>query len=55
MFEIVKFLHRANRGQAGVAILRRHLRFAGAKIVTRSEGEIGERHVGLKASRTHCS
>ena len=49
-FEIVlaEALDRVSRDQADVATLFKHLRFAGVQIVTLSEGEISELHVGLK-------
>jgi hypothetical protein len=48
---------RVARDQANVATLFKHLRFAGARIVTLAEGEISELHVGLKgkAQSTLCS
>lgn len=48
-FEIVlaAALDRVSRDQADVATLFKHLRFAGVQIVTLSEGEISELHVGL--------
>ena len=39
-----------SRDQADVATLFKHLRFAGVQIVTLSEGEISELHVGLKGT-----
>ena len=52
MFEIVvaEALDRVSRDQADVATLYKHLRFAGVMIVTLSEGEINELHVGLKGT-----
>ena len=51
-FEIVlaEALDRVSRDQADVAMLFKHLRFAGVRIVTLSEGEITELHVGLKGT-----
>ena len=52
-FEIVlaEALDRVSRDQADVATLFKHLRFAGGvQIVTLSEGEISELHVGLKGT-----
>ncbi len=52
MFEILvaEALDRVSRDQADVATLYKHLRFAGVMIVTLSEGEINELHVGLKGT-----
>ena len=52
MFEIVvaEALDRVSRDQADVATLYKHLKFAGVMIVTLSEGEINELHVGLKGT-----
>ena len=51
-FEIVlaEALDRVSRDQADVATLFKHLRFASVQIVTLSEGEITELHVGLKGT-----
>jgi site-specific DNA recombinase len=51
-FDIVlaEALDRVSRDQADVATLFKHLRFAGAQIVTLAEGEISELHVGLKGT-----
>jgi DNA invertase Pin-like site-specific DNA recombinase len=51
-FEMVlaEALDRVSRDQADVATLFKHLRFAGVQIVTLSEGEISELHVGLKGT-----
>ena len=51
-FEVVlaEALDRMSRDQADVATLFKHLRFAGVQIVTLSEGEISELHVGLKGT-----
>ncbi|MBV9287915.1 MAG: recombinase family protein [Hyphomicrobiales bacterium] len=51
-FEIVlaEALDRVSRDQADVATLFKHLRFAGVQIVTLSEGESTELHVGLKGT-----
>ena len=52
LFDIVvaEALDRVSRDQADVATLYKHLRFAGVMIVTLSEGEINELHVGLKGT-----
>ena len=52
MFDMVlaEALDRVSRDQADVAALFKHLRFAGVQIVTLSEGEISELHVGLKGT-----
>ena len=52
LFEIVvaEALDRVSRDQADVATLYKHLKFAGVMIVTLSEGEINELHVGLKGT-----
>jgi len=51
-FDIVlaEALDRISRDQADIAILFKHLRFAGVQIVTLAEGEISELHVGLKGT-----
>ena len=51
-FEIVvaEALDRVSRDQADVAALYKHLKFAGVTVVTLSEGEINELHVGLKGT-----
>jgi site-specific DNA recombinase len=51
-FDIVlaEALDRISRGQADVATLFEHLRFAGVQIVTLAEGVITELHVGLKGT-----
>jgi len=51
-FDIVlaEALDRVSRDQADVAMLFKHLRFAGVQIVTLAEGEISELHVGLKGT-----
>jgi site-specific DNA recombinase len=51
-FDVVlaEALDRVSRDQADVATLYKHLRFAGVQIVTLSEGEITELHVGLKGT-----
>lgn len=51
-FDIVlaEALDRVSRDQADVAILFKHLKFAGVTIVTLAEGEISELHVGLKGT-----
>ncbi len=56
-FEIVlaEALDRVSRDQADVAILFKHLKFAGVKIVTLAEGEISELHVGLKGTMNALS
>ncbi|GAB1715049.1 MAG: Recombinase [Nitrobacter sp.] len=51
-FDVVmaEALDRISRDQADVATLFKHLKFAGVPIVTLSEGEISELHVGLKGT-----
>ena len=51
-FDIVlaESLDRISRDQADVATFYKHLNFAGVPIVTLSEGEISELHVGLKGT-----
>ena len=51
-FDIVmaEALDRISRDQADVATFYKHLKFAGVPIVTLSEGEINELHVGLKGT-----
>ena len=51
-FDVVlaEALDRVSRDQADVAVLYKHLRFAGVPIVTLAEGEIDELHVGLKGT-----
>src|SRR6202051_1955288 len=51
-FDVVlaEALDRVSRDQADVATLFKHLRFAGVPIITLSEGEITELHVGLKGT-----
>lgn len=51
-FDIVlaEALDRISRDQADVATFYKHLEFAGVPIVTLSEGEISELHVGLKGT-----
>ncbi|WP_195706795.1 recombinase family protein, partial [Brucella sp. 10RB9213] len=51
-FDIVlaEALDRISRDQADVATFFKHLKFAGVPIVTLSEGEISELHVGLKGT-----
>jgi site-specific DNA recombinase len=50
-FDIVvaEALDRLSRDQEDVAGLLKRLRFAGVRLFTLAEGEIGELHVGLKA------
>ncbi|GAJ29067.1 recombinase family protein [Acidomonas methanolica] len=47
---LAEALDRISRDQADVATLFKHLKFAGVTIVTLSEGEISELHVGLKGT-----
>jgi DNA invertase Pin-like site-specific DNA recombinase len=47
---LAEALDRVSRDQADVATLFKHLRFAGVQVVTLSEGEITELHVGLKGT-----
>ena len=51
-FDVVlaEALDSISRDQADVATLFKHLRFAGVPIITLSEGEITELHVGLKGT-----
>nr|WP_182591098.1 recombinase family protein [Agrobacterium sp. RC10-4-1] len=47
---LAEALDRISRDQADVATFFKHLKFAGVPIVTLSEGEISELHVGLKGT-----
>ena len=47
---VAEALDRVSRDQADVAVLFKHLRFAGVPVVTLAEGEITELHVGLKGT-----
>jgi len=47
---LAEALDRISRDQADVAIIYKHLKFAGMRIVTLAEGEISELHVGLKGT-----
>jgi DNA invertase Pin-like site-specific DNA recombinase len=47
---IAEALDRLSRDQEHIAALFKHLSFAGVKIVTLAEGEIGALHVGLKGT-----
>ena len=47
---LAEALDRISRDQADVATFYKHLKFAGVPIVTLSEGEISELHVGLKGT-----
>ncbi|WP_454887197.1 recombinase family protein [Sphingomonas oryzagri] len=51
-FDIVlaEALDRISRDQEDIAAIYKRLRFAGVKLVTLSEGEIGEIHIGLKGT-----
>ncbi|MEX0300792.1 MAG: recombinase family protein [Leisingera sp.] len=51
-FDIVlsEALDRLSRDQADIAAIYKRLTFAGVRIVTLAEGEIGELHVGLKGT-----
>ena len=51
-FDVVlaEALDRVSRDQADVAVLYKHLRFAGVGIFSLTEGEINELHVGLKGT-----
>jgi site-specific DNA recombinase len=51
-FDVVlaEALDHVSRDQADVATMYKHLRFAGVRIVTLSEGEIAKLHVGLKGT-----
>ena len=52
VFDVVvaEALDRVSRDQVDVAVLYKHLRFAGVTIVTLAEGEISELHVGVKGT-----
>jgi DNA invertase Pin-like site-specific DNA recombinase len=47
---VAEALDRLSRDQEHLAALYKHLNFAGAKIITLTEGEIGPLHVGLKGT-----
>jgi len=47
---LAEALDRLSRDQADIAALYKRLSFAGVQIVTLSEGEISELHVGLKGT-----
>jgi len=47
---LAEALDRISRDQADVAILFKHLKFAGVRIMTLAEGDISELHVGLKGT-----
>ena len=47
---LAEALDRVSRDQADVATLFKQLRFAGVRLVTLAEGEIGELHVGFKGT-----
>ena len=47
---VAEALDRLSRDQEGVAALFKRLQFAGIKLVTLSEGEIGPLHIGLKGT-----
>ena len=47
---LTEALDRISRDQADVATLYKHLKFLGVPIITLSEGEINELHVGLKGT-----
>ena len=47
---VTEALDRLSRDQADIASIFKRLSFAGVRIVTLSEGEIGELHVGLKGT-----
>jgi len=49
-FVVTEALDRLSRDQADVAAIFKRLSFAGVRIVTLSEGEINELHVGLKGT-----
>lgn len=51
-FEIIlaEAMDRLSRDQADIAAVFKRLRFAGVAIVTLSEGEIGDLHIGLKGT-----
>ena len=47
---VAEALDRVSRDQVDVAVLYKHLRFAGVTVVTLAEGEISELHVGVKGT-----
>ena len=47
---IAEGLDRLSRDQEDVAALYKHLNFAGVRLITLSEGEVNELHVGLKGT-----
>jgi site-specific DNA recombinase len=47
---VAEALDRLSRDQEHIAALFKHLSFAGVKIITLAEGEIGALHVGLKGT-----
>ncbi|WP_413207913.1 recombinase family protein [Rhodospirillum sp. A1_3_36] len=47
---LAEALDRVSRDQADVAVLFKHLKFAGVEIATLAEGQISEFHVGLKGT-----
>jgi DNA invertase Pin-like site-specific DNA recombinase len=47
---LTESLDRLSRDQEDIAGLYKRMRFAGVKIVTLSEGEVGELHIGLKGT-----
>ena len=47
---VAEAVDRVSRDQADVAVLYKHLKFAGVMIVTLAESEISELHVGLKGT-----
>lgn len=49
-FVVTEALDRLSRDQADVAAIFKRLTFAGVRIVTLSEGEVNELHVGLKGT-----
>uniref|UniRef100_UPI002889EC7E recombinase family protein n=1 Tax=Sphingobium sp. WCS2017Hpa-17 TaxID=3073638 RepID=UPI002889EC7E len=47
---LAEALDRVSRDQADVATMFKHFKFCGVKLITLSEGEISELHVGLKGT-----
>ncbi|HWL48008.1 MAG TPA: recombinase family protein, partial [Sphingomonadaceae bacterium] len=47
---LAEALDRISRDQEDIAAIYKRLRFAGVRLVTLSEGEIGEIHIGLKGT-----
>ena len=47
---LAEALDRLSRDQEDIAALHKRLRFLGVKLITASEGEIGDLHIGLKGA-----